>query len=233
MNDSASSSPAPTPLTPHIQTFVLGGFFTNCFLITVPDHPDPDKARECWIVDCGFEPEPMFDHIEKNGLKPTAVLLTHGHTDHIAGIDAVRDRFGEIPVYMHEAEKGFCSDPTLNMSAMMGMNVSCGEPDRWLKGGEELDFNGTTWRVIHTPGHSPGGVLYVHDDSAQAIVGDTLFAGSIGRVDFPTSSVDQMRHSLHNVIMSLPDEITVNSGHGPPTTIGRERTTNPYVVERF
>jgi hydroxyacylglutathione hydrolase len=219
--------------TPHIDTFALGEFFTNCFVISTPDHADPDRARDCWLVDCGFQPESMFDHIAGRQLRPTALLLTHAHADHIAGVDAALSRFGGMPVYIHEAEQGYCCDPMLNLSALMGMHVTCAEPTRLLKGGEALELNGTSWRVVHAPGHSPGGVLFVHDDSKQAIVGDTLFAGSIGRIDFPTSNPEEMRHTIRHVVMSLPDDMTIHPGHGPSTTIGDERATNPYVVGGF
>ena len=212
---------------PEIRTFTLGDFQTNCYLITVP-------GREgCWIVDCGFSPEPMFDAIEVQGLTVKGILITHSHADHIAGLDAARARFGDVPVHAHQAEQGFCSDPMKNLSGMMGMHVTATEPTVWLAGGEELDLDGTTWRVLHTPGHSPGGVCYVHDDSNQAIVGDMLFAGSIGRIDFPTSDPAAMRRSIFDVIMNLPDETTIYPGHMGSTTIGVERHSNMFVVQGF
>jgi glyoxylase-like metal-dependent hydrolase (beta-lactamase superfamily II) len=107
------------------------------------------------------------------------------------------------------------------------------EPDRTLRDGERLGLAGTSWRVVHTPGHSPGGVLYVHDESRQAIVGDTIFAGSIGRTDFPGSDIEAFRHSIGTVMAALPDEMTINPGHGPATTMGRERRTNPFLVHGF
>ncbi len=213
--------------TPDIKVFVLGEFETNCFVVSVPG------ASECWIVDCGFEPSTMLDAIETAGLRPTALLLTHTHPDHIAGVDAALNRFGPMPVYVHEAEAGFCSDPMLNLSALMGMPVSVTEPDHRMRDGDTLELAGETWRVVHAPGHSPGGVLFVHDASNQAIVGDTLFAGSIGRIDFPSSDPDAFRRTIGTVVMGLPDECTVYPGHGPITTIGRERQTNPFVVHGF
>lgn len=217
--------------SPEITTFVLGEFQTNCFVVTVPDASE--HAERCWIVDCGYEPQAMLDHIEQRGLTPVALLLTHSHSDHIAGVDAALSRFGRLPLYIHEAERGFCSDPMLNLSAMLGRPVTATEPDHTLSDGDTLELNGTTWRVVHAPGHSPGGALFIHDESKQAIVGDTLFAGSIGRVDFPTSDPEKMRHTIQNVLMQLPDDMVIHPGHGPESTIGRERATNPFVVHGF
>ena len=216
---------------PHIASFILGEFQTNCFVVTVPDASE--NASDCWIVDCGFDPQPMFDHIEAHKLTPKAILLTHAHPDHMAGVDQALSRYGRLPMYLHAAEKGFCSDPMLNLSAMMGMPVTCAEPDHWLADGDEMELNGVVLRVVHTPGHSPGCVLVVHDESHQAIVGDTLFAGSIGRIDFPTSSPADMRKTIFEIIMKMPDEMKIHPGHGPDTTIGFERTNNPFVLGGF
>ncbi len=213
--------------TPDIKTFVLGDFQTNCFVVS------DTASSKGWIVDCGYEPDPMLDWIEQQGIEPVAMLLTHAHSDHIAGVDRALGRLGAMPIYIHEAEQGFCSDPMLNLSAMMGMPVSVTEPDRLLRDGETLDLGGETWRVVHTPGHSPGGVLFVHDPSNQAIVGDTLFAGSIGRIDFPSSDPEAFRRTILEVVMGLPDEMTIHPGHGPATTIGHERATNPFVLNGF
>jgi glyoxylase-like metal-dependent hydrolase (beta-lactamase superfamily II) len=213
--------------SPAIRTFVLSEFQTNCFVVSVPG------GTSCWIVDCGYEPEPLLDWIARSRLRPAAMLLTHAHPDHIAGCDQARRRCGPLPTYIHEAEAGFCGDPMLNLSAGLGLPVSVSEPDHYLHGGERLELEGEPWRVVHAPGHSPGGVLYVHDGSRQAIVGDTLFAGSIGRSDFPTSDPAVFRRTIREVLLGLPDDMTIHPGHGPPTTIGRERRSNPFVLHGF
>lgn len=214
-------------MLPTIHTFTLGDYQTNCFVVTVPGTAD------CWIVDCGFEPDDMLDWIEQQQLRPVALLLTHAHSDHMAGIDAAMSRFGPMPLFIHEAEAEWCSNPMLNLSGLIGRPVTAMQPDHLLKGGETLELAGTRWRVLHTPGHSPGGVCYVNDESKQALVGDVLFAGSIGRVDFPTSDPAAMRRTLREVMMSLPDDLTIYPGHGPATTIGRERRSNPYIIGGF
>jgi hydroxyacylglutathione hydrolase len=215
---------------PIITSFVLGAYQTNCFVIT---SAAPGPRQPCTIVDCGLDPEDMFEWIDTHTLTPTQVLLTHSHLDHIAGVDAALTRYGTMPIAIHEAESGFCGDPMMNLSALIGMPVTCTEPTQYLAHNQTIDIQGETWRVLHTPGHSPGGACFVHDQSKQAIVGDTLFAGSIGRFDFPTSDPEKLKHSLHEVLMKLPDDMTIHPGHGPSTTIGRERKTNPYLIGGF
>lgn len=215
---------------PVVNSFALGMYQTNCFVVT-PGPAEPESP--CWIVDCGYEPRPLLDFIEAERLRPVAILLTHCHSDHIAGVDQALTRFGQIPMYVHEAEAGWCSSAELNLSALLGMPMTVTEPGHLLHGGEELALGDSSWRVIHTPGHSPGGVCYLHDASDQAIVGDTLFAGSIGRFDFPTSEPQALRRSIMDTILALPDATTIFPGHGPSSTIGEERRSNPFVLHGF
>lgn len=207
-----------------IDTYALGDWQTNCYVVSVP------PARECWIVDCGMQPKKMLDAIEREKLQPVGLLLTHAHLDHIAGVDEALARFGPLPMWIHEAEAGWCSEPLLNLSALAGLRVRVTEPQHLLKGGEVLELGASRWRVLHTPGHSPGGVCYVCDEAKVALVGDVLFAGSIGRIDFPTSDPASMARSLRDVMLKLPDDITIYPGHGPSSTIGRERRSNPYLA---
>ncbi|MCL4742023.1 MAG: MBL fold metallo-hydrolase [Phycisphaerales bacterium] len=210
--------PAPT-----IEIVTLGPWETNCHIVSVPG------SDECWIVDAGFDPAPLIDAVRRRGLRPTALLLTHAHLDHIGGVGEVLRAFPGTPIWLHAAETRWLNDPELNLSAAVGMPVTTPGPDRTLEGGEELTLAGTTWRVLHTPGHSPGGITLVHDASNTAIVGDTLFAGSVGRSDFPTSDPDALVRSIRDTLYALPDDTRVLPGHGPATTIGREKRSNPFV----
>lgn len=226
--DNASpASPAASTASLQIDRFSLGDWQTNCYVAHLPG------ASECVIFDVGFEPDEMLDWIAARNLKPAAILLTHAHIDHIGGVDQALSRFGPIPLAIHEAEIEFCGDPLLNLSALLGWNVTCARPNVALKHGGAASFGGMSFRVLHTPGHSPGGVAYVHDASKQAVVGDTLFKDSIGRHDFPTSDVKALRRSVRETLMQLPDEMKIYPGHIEPTTIGRERRMNPYVVQGF
>lgn len=208
---------------PQIEAFALGPFATNCYLVHVP--PDPT----CWIIDASFSPGPIIDRVRQLGLTPTHVILTHAHGDHIAGLNDVRAAFPGIQVLIHRAEADFLADPVLNLSAGFGPPVTCDPADGLLEGGETLNLAGSSWEVLNTPGHSPGGITLYCKQAHTAIVGDCLFAGSVGRFDFPTSNERDLMHSIRNVLYKLPAETRVFAGHGPATSIGREMTTNPYV----
>jgi len=207
-----------------VRTFTLGQWQTNCYVVSV--------GSACWIVDAGFDPEPMLDAIEQEGLTPTQVVLTHGHLDHIAGLEKVRQRYPEIPILIHEAEKDFLTDTLLNLSAAVLLPVIAPEATRLLSGGETLTLGAAEFEVRHTPGHSPGGITLVQPDAGLALVGDTLFAGSVGRYDFPTSDGPTLFRSIKERLMDLSDDVRVLPGHGPETTIGQERRTNPYLHDR-
>ena len=171
------------------------------------------------------------ERVRDAGLVPTHILLTHAHADHIAGLDEASRAFPGAQVLLHRAEHAFLEDPQLNLSAFIGVPLSTRPADGALADGDRLELSGSTWRVLHTPGHSPGGVTIVCDAAGEALVGDTLFAGSIGRVDFPTSDPAAMHRSLHEVLLALPDAVRVHPGHGPSTTVGRERAGNPWLQD--
>jgi len=204
-----------------IQTFTLGQWQTNCYVLSV--------GQSCWIVDAGFDPEPMLDAIDQQRLTVEKVVLTHAHLDHIAGLHAVRHRYTGVPILVHADEEDFLADTRLNLSAAIIDPVVAPEATDLMRHGEELDLNGLTFDIRHTPGHSPGGITLVQPENHLAIVGDTLFAGSIGRFDFPTSDGPRLMQSIQEQLMSLPDDTRVLPGHGPATSIGHERATNPYL----
>ena len=206
------------------RSFELGDFATNGYVVW--DDAGPPDA--CWVIDCPYEPEPMLDFIESKGLKPALCILTHCHCDHIAGLSRLRLRLGPVNILCHRDEKGFNEDPNLNLSAFIPPAVSAPPPDAVLGGGELLELGSHYFKVLHTPGHSPGGVTLWCAEEELAFVGDTLFEGSIGRLDFPTCDPEAMRRSL-DLLMQLPDSARELPGHGPATTIGAERRSNPYL----
>lgn len=207
-----------------IEGFALGPFATNCYLV------GDREAGECWIVDAGYDPGELIERVRELGLTPQGVVLTHAHIDHIWGLDELRRAFpGRVPVTIHEAERSWLGDPVLNLSAGMGEVFATGGPDEVVRGGETLSMGGVEWKVLHTPGHSPGGITLYSAEAGTALVGDTLFAGSIGRFDFPTSDQSALERSIRERLYALPDETVVLPGHGPSTTIGREKRSNPFV----
>jgi glyoxylase-like metal-dependent hydrolase (beta-lactamase superfamily II) len=148
----------------------------------------------------------------------------------MAGISAVREAFPEIRVTIHADEADWLADPTKNLSSALGEDpITTDPPDETLEDAQTLQLGDDTWRIIHTPGHSPGGVVLHCEDLGVAFVGDTLFAGSIGRYDFPSSDGPTLFASIREKVYALPDDTVALPGHGPATTIGREKRSNPFV----
>lgn len=222
---SIMSKQSPPENSLRVLTHTLGPWQTNCYVLHRADRAD------CWVIDAGFEPEPMIAAIQEAGLTPRRLILTHAHLDHIAGVNALRDIWPDLPIDLHETERDFPTEPELNLAAWAGLNITAPRADRLLSGGEVLDLDGITFEVRHTPGHSPGGITLYNAEHAVAIVGDTLFAGGIGRYDFPTSDGPTLMRSIREELLTLPDETSVYPGHGPATTIGRERQSNPFLTQ--
>jgi len=196
----------------------------------VPEASSAAERRHAWIIDVGQDPGELLDTIEREQLEVKAMLFTHAHADHIAGVDEAIARLGSsVPRLAHRLEAAAFEDPELNLSAFIAAPISVSAPTGEIVPGSLLELAGTRWRVLFTPGHSPGGVTFVHAPSRQAVVGDTLFAGSIGRTDFPTADPQAMWNSLADVLLKLPDDMRIYPGHGPQTTIGAERRSNPWL----
>lgn len=227
MRAMTGSAPPNAPLT--IEMFTLGPWATNCYLVHTGGGGGGEGAGEGWIVDASFEPGPITRRAKELGLTISRIILTHAHVDHIAGLTELRTAFPDAIVMLHEDERDWLENPMLNLSEAAGVPVTSSAPDEVLIGGESLTLGGHRFSVLHTPGHSPGGITLHCASAGVALVGDTLFAGSIGRHDFPTSDADALFDSIRRVLYSLPDDTTALPGHGPSTTIGREKRTNPFV----
>ncbi|MDO4166842.1 MAG: MBL fold metallo-hydrolase [Eubacteriales bacterium] len=203
---------------------VLGPVQTNCYYLYRED------TKECVIVDPAAEADRIREYVDKQELKPVAILLTHGHFDHIMAVDAVRTEY-QIPVYAAEAERETLTDPRINLGTQMGSNQLSVEADHWLADGEEIELLGQPVRCLLTPGHTVGGMCYYFPKAAMLFSGDTLFQESVGRTDFPGGSMSELIRSIREKLFVLPEAVQVFPGHGLTTSIQNEKMFNPFAVE--
>ena len=223
--------------------FPAAAFGTNCYVVaTAP-------GQDCIVVDPGIGVlEPLAEVLAEHRLRPAAVLATHGHLDHVYSVTPVCDAHG-VAAYIHDEDRYRLRDPLAELEpglvAMLeqqfGSSARWREPDdvRRLADGEDLEVAGLTVRIVHAPGHTEGSVMFrlpqppdgVDGVSATMLTGDVLFAGGIGRTDLPGGDEAAMWRSLRERVLTLPDDMLVLPGHGPATTIGRERAGNPFLLQ--
>lgn len=208
----------------HILTIESVTFSQNSYVIH-SCHSD-----KCFLIDPGFDPENILDVIQKQSLVLEAVLVTHGHVDHIAGISEVRNKWPQCEIWIGEDEKEKLTNAKANLSASFGLPITAPEPTRLLKDGEKTSLCGIALEVLQIPGHSRGHVVYhlLTKDRGILFVGDVIFQGSIGRSDFPDGNHDLLIGNIRKKILSLPADTVLYPGHGPETTVGIEQKTNPF-----
>lgn len=200
-------------------------FSENCYIAWLAGRPD------CVVVDPGIDADSVVELLDQQKLAPAAILNTHGHADHIAGNDAIKQRWPDSPLLIGEKDAPKLSDPEQNLSSMYGRGFTSPPADQLVRHGDTLSFAGIEFEVRETPGHSIGHVVFVFKGNGQTMVfgGDVLFAGSIGRTDFPDGDHAQLLRSIREQLFTLPDDTLVLPGHGDPTRIADERATNPFV----
>lgn len=200
-------------------------FQQNCTLLWC------EETKECAIVDPGGDVPRIVAAVQKLGLKPVKILLTHGHIDHAGGTAQLARELG-IPVEGPQEEDRFWIDALPQQSRSFGVpHADAFVPGRWLEQGDKVAFGKVELQVLHCPGHTPGHVVFFDPVSRIAVVGDVLFQGSIGRTDFPRGDYDTLLRSIRERLWPLGDDVTFISGHGPSSTFGEERRSNPFVAD--
>jgi hydroxyacylglutathione hydrolase len=200
-------------------------FDENTYIAHLADRED------CLVFDPGFEPGQIVNYLDRQSLTPAAILCTHGHSDHIGGNAALKKRWPDCPLVIGSGDAGKLTDPQLNLSAAYGVALVSPPADRTLDEGDQFDGAGLALEVLAVPGHSAGHVAFVCKQVApwRVFGGDVLFRGSVGRTDFFDGDAEALRRSIQEKLFELPDDTIVLPGHGPATTIGHEKRTNPFV----
>jgi glyoxylase-like metal-dependent hydrolase (beta-lactamase superfamily II) len=204
-----------------IQRISVGPLETNCFLVVEPD------SKEALLIDPGAEADRILNTLEQAGGHLVGIVLTHAHGDHIGAVREVKARTG-APLLVHRLEADWLTDPEKNLSALLGLPLSSPEADRLLDEGDTVALGAERLRVLHTPGHSPGGLSLHHD--GILLCGDLLFLESVGRCDLPGGDLNTLADSIRAKVYTLPDDTVLYPGHGDATTVGHEKRHNAFVT---
>ncbi len=207
-----------------IETFVLGDFETNCYVVR-----RTNQDKDCLVIDPGLSPWPLIQYLEQNKLRVAAVILTHGHVDHLAGVEAIRERWPDTQVVIHKEDAKMLVDAKANLSAIGGTLVQARAAEVLLDKQTAVSYAGIHLQIIHTPGHTQGGICLYSVSEGILFSGDTLFCGSVGRSDLPGGNHQQLIDGIRTHLLTLPGATRVYPGHGPATTIEKEKRTNPYL----
>ena len=208
-----------------LAVVVSAPFEENTYIAHLKDRAD------CLIVDPGLEPDRILDHLSREKLSPAAILITHGHSDHIAGNGELKREFPDCPIVVSHGDADKLINPSLNLSAAFGAHLVSPPGDVLVGEGDVYSAAGFELLVREIPGHSSGHVVFICRDTQPQIVfgGDVLFAGSIGRTDFPDGSFERLAAGIWEKLFTLADDTVILPGHGPTTTVGQEKRDNPFV----
>lgn len=209
-------------MPPKIDIFTTAPLETNTYLLRF--------RRESWVIDPGAGLAELVEMIRSQGPPLSRILLTHGHGDHIAGIAELQTAFPAVKVYCPAGDAAMLTDAAANLSAPFGFHIVAPKPDHIIQPGMFLSAEDIGWEVLDTSGHTPGGVSYYASKAAVVFSGDSLFEGSIGRTDIPGGNISKLLANIKNNLLTLPESTRVFPGHGPPTTIGQEQRSNPYLA---
>ena len=209
-----------------VTTLMVGPLQANCYLLA------EGRGTPAAIIDPGGDGPLIKAAVERDKLQPVVIIDTHGHIDHIAANSYLKKIY-RVPLLIHEADASSLTNPALNLSALGLGSFSSPPADRLLRDGDEIEVGALRLKVLHTPGHTPGGICLLLrrlTDPDIVITGDTLFAGGVGRTDFPGGSMEELMNSIRVKLLALPEETIIYPGHGPASTIGRERKSNPFLL---
>jgi glyoxylase-like metal-dependent hydrolase (beta-lactamase superfamily II) len=209
-----------------VETLIVGPIQACCYVVSFP----PDS--EALVIDPGGDGEEIVSYLKKKKLKPVYLVNTHGHIDHIGANAELKKAFPDALLCIHPEDKPMLGASGKNLSTELGFSYTSPEPDKLLKENESLKLGKHEFKILHTPGHTLGGISLLYqskDKSSSVFTGDTLFQMGVGRTDFPGGSMQELVRSIKEKILSLPDDTVVYPGHGPATTVGAEKHGNPFL----